>query len=45
MHLTQILNLLTWPVLIVVTYYLVRFAIRKYRKLYPEDFAEDEKQV
>ena len=33
MYLSSILFYLTWPVLIVVSYYLIKFALRKFEEL------------
>lgn len=45
MYIKEILHLLTWPVMIIITYYLVKFAMRRYRKVYPEDFNQEEKHL
>lgn len=36
MYLSSILFYLTWPLLIVVSYYLIRFALKKYEKVESE---------
>jgi len=36
MYINEILWLLTWPLLIVVTYFLARFALKKFEQFLPE---------
>jgi hypothetical protein len=36
MYLTEILWLLTWPVLIAVSYFTIRFALKKFESNLPE---------
>ncbi|MDD2571213.1 MAG: hypothetical protein PHN30_01645 [Bacteroidales bacterium] len=37
MYIKEILWLLTWPLLIAVAYYLIRFALKKFEKHLPEE--------
>jgi hypothetical protein len=36
MYITEILLLLSWPALIVVAYYIIRFALKKFESNLPE---------
>jgi len=36
MYLKEILWLLTWPLLIIVSYYLIRFALKRFEEHLPE---------
>ncbi len=36
MYITQILQYLLWPVMIIVTWFLIRFAVKYYEKRFPD---------
>jgi len=41
MYLASILNLLSWPILILVSYFIIRWAVARYEKKY-DDSKENE---
>lgn len=40
MYTIEIISLLTWPLIILATYYVVKYAIKRYEKAFPEEASE-----
>jgi len=36
MYTREIISLLTWPVVIFLTYHVVRFALKRYERIFPD---------